>query len=125
MDDLKIKATKFTPEISFDSKNHILEIRGKSYPENCAEFYEPIFSWVNNYLSEITNEKIIINIELLYFNSSSSKALMNFFDMLEEADNIKNINVNWIYNSEDDIMLEYGEEFKEDMQTLILNLIPK
>jgi len=49
------------------------------------------------------------------------------FDKLEEQVNEKNksIVVNWIYDAENDTAQEYGEEFKEDLEALIFNLVQK
>jgi hypothetical protein len=64
--------------------------------------------------------------EIIYFNSSSSKALMNFFDLLDEAVAAgRKIAVNWIYDAGNESALEYGEEFKEDLESLEFNLVEK
>ncbi len=126
MDNLFIEATKYTPKISFDSTTHTLEITGETYPENAAEFYSPVFDWLEEYLGQLKKQTVVVNIEIVYFNSSSSKVLMDLFDRLEEAvKDGKNITLNWIYDKEDESALEYGEEFQEDLETLKLNLVEK
>lgn len=126
MDNLLIEPTKYTPEISFNCERNILEIKGETYPENTAEFYAPVFEWLEGYLDQIKDQQITVNLEIIYFNSSSSKVLMDLFDRFEEA--VKdgaNISVNWIYDGEDESALEYGQEFQEDLETLELNLVEK
>ncbi|MBF0457324.1 MAG: DUF1987 domain-containing protein [Nitrospirae bacterium] len=126
MKGLAIDATKSTPWIYFDQENNILEINGESYPENTSEFYEPLFKWLDMRLGELHEESFTINIALKYFNSSSSKILMNLFERLEKySERGKNIAVNWIYDKADESCLEYGEEFKEDLTTLKFNLVEK
>lgn len=126
MQTLEITATKSSPEISFNAENNILSLVGESYPENTAQFYEPVFEWLEAYLDELNDQQVTFNMELIYFNSSSSKALMDIFDILEEAsDDGKNITLNWIYDEENDAALEYGEEFAEDIETLTFNLVEK
>lgn len=126
MDNLKIKATKSSPEISFDYENNTLEITGKSYPANIEEFYTPVFSWLKEYLSQLESQKVTVNMELIYFNSSTSMVLMDFFENLEGAvNNGKNLSVNWIYEEDDDDTLEYGEEFQEDFEKLEFNFVEK
>ncbi|MBF0289986.1 MAG: DUF1987 domain-containing protein [SAR324 cluster bacterium] len=126
MDILKIEATKHTPEICFDPEKNIHTFQGQSYPENTAEIYNPVFSWLKEYFAQLGNQEVIFNIEIIYFNSSSSKVLMDFFDMLEEESvKGKNIIVNWIYDEENESALEYGEEFQEDLESLKFNLIEK
>jgi len=124
METLQINATKCTPSVMFNPIDHVLEIKGESYPENTSAFYEPIFEWLDSYLAQSHDNKITVNIEIIYFNSSSSKVLMDFFDILDQAaDNGKNIEVNWLYDEDNDMSLEYGEEFKEDLETLTFNLV--
>jgi len=126
MENLKIKATRYTPEISFNAETNVLELKGECYPENIAEFSEPLFSWLEDYLSFLGNQAVIVNVDLNYFNSSTSKMLLNFFDKLEaEVANGKNISVNWIYDPENDSAEEYGEEFQEDLESLSFNLVKK
>jgi len=127
MKNLAIEATKQTPKVSFDAENHVLEFQGESYPENMALFAVPIFAWLEKYLEQLGNQTFTVNIELTYFNSSSSKMLLDLFDKLEEevADNGKDIIVNWIYDADDDGIEEYGEEFQEDLESLTFNLVKK
>lgn len=123
MDDLRIAATKFTPEILFDYTKRLLLIKGESYPENTSEFFNPVFKWIDDYLAEKTDKLTTVNIELYYFNSSSSKVLMNFFEVLDNAsEQGHKITVNWIYEEEDEDSLEFGEEFAEDMNHIEFKL---
>ena len=126
MDNLIIEKTEATPEIRFDYATGILELRGESYPENTAEFYAPVFEWLRKFLSSGNGLTVTVNMEIIYFNSSSSKALMNFFDLLDEAVAAgRKIAVNWIYAAGNESALEYGEEFKEDLNSLEFNLVEK
>ncbi len=125
MENLTIEATKHTPKVSFDAD--VLEIQGESYPENMALFAEPIFVWLEEYLEQLGEQTFTVNIALIYFNSSSSKMLLDLFDTLEEKakNNGKNIIVNWIYEADDYGIEEYGEEFQEDLESLTFNLVQK
>ncbi len=126
MENLVIEASNYTPAIHFDAGNHVLDIRGKSYPENTWEFYTRVFAWLEKYLKNEASNAITVNIELIYFNSSSSKVLLDLFDLLEEAaGDGKTITVNWVYDVEDEDALEFGEEFKEDLESLDFNLVRK
>ena len=126
MENLYIEATTSSPIVDFNSTTHTLEITGESYPENTAEFYDPVLSWLEEYLEEIDDGTVTVNLDIPYFNSSSSKVLMDFFDLLDEAaDEEKHITVNWMYDEEDDSTLEAGEEFQEDLETLTFNFVVK
>ena len=122
MDKLKIEATKSSPEISFDSEDNLLEIKGVSYPANIEEVYAPVFSWLENYLEQLEDQEVAVNMEIIYFNSGSSMIFTDFFRKLENSVNKgKKISVNWIYEEDDEDSLEFGEDFQEDFKSLIFN----
>ncbi len=126
MDNLSLEQTKLSPKIHFDAAHNVLELRGESYPENTAEFYSPVLSWLETYLEQLEAQAVTVNMEIIYFNSSSSKVLMDFFDMLDEAaEDGKNLTVNWYYDEENESALETGEKFQEDLETLTFNVVAK
>jgi len=126
MENLIISKTNYTPDINFDVNTGILNISGKSYPENTFEFYAPVTSWIAEYVKSTNNEKLIFNFELTYLNSSSLKSYFDILDILEESHNEgSSIEINWIYEADDDIIEETGEDFKEDFESLEFNLIAK
>lgn len=126
MENLIIEQTESTPKICFEYASGILSLQGESYPENTAEFYAPVFEWLRKFLDSSDELAVTVNMEIIYFNSSSSKALMNVFDLLEDAAaEGRKIAVNWIYAAGNESALEYGEEFKEDLNSLEFNLVEK
>lgn len=126
MENLLIEATECTPRISLDSTTNTLDIRGTSYPENTSTFYLPVFSWIEQYFTQLDTGGITVNIEIIYFNSGSSKVLLDFFDQLDAAAfRGVEVTVNWMYEEGDDDMLEYGEEFLEDFRRLNFHFIQK
>jgi len=127
MNDWKVAATKHTPDIFFNVANQTLELKGECYPENIADFAAILFDWLEHYLTQLAEQTFTVNIELGYFNSSSSKMLLDLFGRLEEevVERGKSIVVNWIYDPDDESNQEYGEEFKEDLVQLPFHLIAK
>ena len=111
MESLTIEGTPKTPTVKFDSSLGLLEIKGRSSPENSPEFYKPLVNWLLEY-SQAPREKTILNIQLEYFNTSSSKCIL---DLLKKLEGIYKANhdvlVNWYYE-EDEGMLEAGEDYK-------------
>jgi len=124
MENLNLEATKYTPEINLDAKG-IVSLSGKSYPENTFEFYMPMMEWLERYFETSPAEKTVVNMEIIYFNSGSSKLFFDFFDLLEEnaAKNI--IEINWIYDKDNESAEEAGEDFIEDFEDLNIKLIEK
>lgn len=126
MENLNIESTKYTPEIRSDLASGALFVVGKSYPENTFEFYGPVISWIESFLKENSDEPLVFNFEILYYNSSSSKAFFDIFDTLEEASSEgAKITVNWLFDTENETMQEAGEDFAEDFESLTFNVLEK
>ncbi len=126
MDKLYRAATKYTPEVNFNSDISKMLLKGQSYPENTAEFYQPVKDWVKNYTELKVNQEIVFDIDIAYFNSSSSKVFMDILEILDNGANDSTpVTINWFYDKDDEIILEHGEEFKEDLNHVKFNLIAK
>jgi hypothetical protein len=124
VENLVIQATKSSPSVCFDASAGVLAIKGKSYPENAAKFFAPLVAWLREYLASSELPKVVVEMELTYFNSSSSKALMNLLDMLEgAASDGKPVVVNWRYHEDNDTALEAGEEFKDEVPSVTFNFV--
>jgi hypothetical protein len=124
MENLKIAATERSPEVDFDFARGLLSLKGESYPEDASTVFGPLFAALDRYLSETANPDIRFELELIYFNSSSAKALMNMFQMLEKAGQAgARIVVDWIFAPDDETMKEFGEDFSEDLDHVTFNLV--
>ena len=111
MESLSIEGTPKTPTVKFDSNQGFLEIKGRSSPENSIEFYRPLLNWVGEYVKN-PGDKTIVNIQLDYFNTSSSKCILEFFKKLELIRKTNHeVLINWYY-MEDEGILEAGEDYK-------------
>jgi len=102
-----------TPFISLDPVSGIFEIRGISTPDNTLAFYKPFFLWLDDYVkspAEITT----LNIQLDYFNTSTSKTIFDAFRILENLHyrGKGSVVIIWLFNINDDDMQEAGEEYK-------------
>jgi hypothetical protein len=126
MTNLVIEKTVSTPAINFNCDIRKLIISGESFPENAAKFYEPVMNWIKEYLEQVGDEETKVEFEIIYFNSSTSKIFMTIFSLLdEEVEKGKNITVDWIASEDNDIAIECGEEFKEDLEFVSFNIITK
>lgn len=123
MQDLYIAASKSSPEIRCDYHHQAITIQGESYPENTAAFYAPLRAWLAEYFQSVQGAKLTLTIELVYFNSSSSKVLLDLFDWLDDlAAEGRTVSVNWLYDAENEMALEAGMEFGEDLNALSFHL---
>ena len=78
---LFLEASAKTPSVSFDPITGKLELRGRSIPENSIEFYKPLIDWLDKYSGK-PKTNTIVNIQLEYFNTSSSKCILDVFKKL-------------------------------------------
>ena len=122
---LVIEAGERSPRILFDPGKGTLQISGESYPEDAAAFFGPVLRALENQLLQ-DGPPLLVDLELAYFNSSSAKALMNIFQMLEEAASQgRAITVNWRYHPDDDTMEEFGEDFAQDFKHASFRVVPR
>jgi len=111
MTKINLEGTEDTPKIVLDTENKIYEISGRSLPEDCAQFYKPILEWLESYsLSGSMN----FEIKLDYFNTASSKLILDVLNRLEKIkDKGNDVKITWYYQVDDEDMQEAGEEFSE------------
>ncbi len=125
MDKLIIEATRSSPAIELDADTGQLRICGESYPENAAAFYAPVFAWLKTFIAGLEPAATVqAHLEILYLNSSSTKSMLNFLDLLEQAaQNGTQVIVNWCYDPDNEAMLECGQDFSEELEALTFNLV--
>ncbi len=113
METLKIEGSPKTPTIEFDFEKGFLEIKGRSIPENSIEFYKPLVDSLDAY-STSSKPNTSVNIQLEYFNTSSSKCILDVFKKLENIHKGGNsqVVINWHYEEDDEDMLEAGEDYQ-------------
>lgn len=109
MEDLSLEGTAKTPTVDFKSAGELL-IKGRSIPENSIEFYKPLIDWIATY-SDNPKENTLVNIQLEYFNTSSSKCILDVFKKLESISD-STVSVKWYYEEDDEDMLEAGEDYE-------------
>jgi hypothetical protein len=107
MNYLQIERTHNTPDVNLNLEQGVFSISGRSITENTFEFYEPIFAklkdWAKNY-----NNKLTATFNLEYFNSAAAKTFIDIFKTLKGL----NAEVIWLYDKNDDDILEVGENYK-------------
>lgn len=111
MEALIIEATDDTPKVVLDPSNNNFEFSGKSLPEDVTTFYGPVMDWLDEY-AESPNTKTVVIFNLVYFNTASSKLILDILFKLEEIfDDGNDVSIEWHYQEEDEDMEEAGEEY--------------
>jgi hypothetical protein len=110
---LKLNSTSKTPEIDLNPSSGVFNITGISVPEDSISFYEPILSWLEDYLRNPA-KSTTVTVKLAYVNTSS---LQTLYDLLSKIDKIdksqSNVKVNWFHLREDEDMKDVGEDLQE------------
>jgi hypothetical protein len=113
MEPLRIEKSDDTPMVILDEEDIYFELSGKSMPEDVAGFYQPVLDWLNSYI-EAPLSKTIFNIKLIYFNTESSKKIMDILLILEEIVAEGNdVVIRWHSLRSDEDMQEAGKEYEE------------
>lgn len=109
---LLIESTTATPRVTLNKESGIFRIEKISRPENVLAFYEPIISWIDEYL-KTPNKETTFEFSLTYYNSATAKIICKIFNMLEAPYNNGNdIKIKWYYKETDEDILEAGEDYK-------------
>lgn len=110
---LILDKTQDTPGVLLDSAQKHFWFSGTSIPENTKKFYNPIFEWIEKYI-ELPNEETIVNFKMIYFNTSSTKSILDIMILFKEvAKKEKSLIINWYFPDEDEDMYEAGLGFSK------------
>lgn len=108
--------------LSATLKDGMIELSGRSIPEDPVKSFAPIVEWVKEYVRN-PNEKTEINLKFEYLNTSSSKFILSILEILDKAcDNNHTMTINWSYEVGDDDMYELGK-FYETIIRIPINYI--
>jgi hypothetical protein len=110
MDNYTLIPSPKTPRINF-KEGGSLEISGRSIPENSVDFYQPVLDWVEAYTRQPAAETNLV-VKLEYFNTSTSKCLIEMFRKLETIADQSAVKIQWHYEEEDEDMMESGKDFQ-------------
>ncbi len=106
--------SKNTPEIDFDPKNGLLQLKGKSIPENATQLYEPVVDWIKEYIKQ-PGAETNLHLNLIYFNTASSIWMARIIKVLSKIpDRDKLLIINLYFHIE-----EYDEMEAEDLHETI------
>ena len=120
---LEKQKTTSTPYVLIDEEKSCLKVSGRSFHEDIVNFYKDIDAWLDSYLAS-DFKLFTFDCELNYLNSSTIKALLNMIIKMDKnASDEKKIIINWITTDINEIVIECGEDFREDIENLTFNLV--
>jgi hypothetical protein len=107
-----IESTAKTPSINLDFGTGVLEVKGRSFPENAIEFYKPLFDALEEYTSSAKSDTRV-NFQLEDFDTASAKCILDVFKKLEKiGSDTRVVIIHWYYKEGDEHMLEAGEDYQ-------------
>jgi hypothetical protein len=111
MENLTIKATSTTPFALFETNGN-LTLKGRSLILDVTAFYQPFLDWVSN----LAATRVVFKIELEYFNSASIKKLLEILRTIDSNNLVKEFDVIWNFETDDEDILEKGQIFEEKLR---------
>ena len=115
--------TSSTPYILIDQEKGYMRFQGESFHENVLDFYSEIVDWLQKYLAG-DFEQFVFDCELKYFNSSTARLLLNMLLLMDDASAAgKKVTVNWISTEDNEINIECGEDFSDEVTSLTFNMV--
>jgi hypothetical protein len=104
-----LERTHSTPELELE--NDTLKVSGICTPENALEFFNMFTEKIDMIFAKDSKYNLVFHLD--YFNTSSSKCLLDLLKKVSKSPNQQNITVTWVHESDDDDMLESGELLAE------------
>ena len=100
------------PGIFYYPATNKLELVGRSIPENPEIIFKRLDDWITVHFDKNKDLEIIIQLE--YINSGSSKYLFEILKKLTHFGHAGHtIRMKWLYESDDEAMLELGEHYRD------------
>ncbi len=113
MENLKVNARKDTPYVLLDVEIGVLEIAGKSLPEDANKFYAPIITAIEEYIKS-PQETTTLNLRFLYINTASSKKVIEILNLfIKNKSPEKKLVINWFYKRDDEDQFEEGKDYSD------------
>ncbi len=112
MEPLIRQNTKSTPYVHLDVASKTYVIGGRSIPIDAEIFYRPVLNWLDRYADSQPVGKMQFCFRFDFFNIASSKrVLLILYRLLEMKNEGWAISIRWMYEKNDDDMLEIGQDY--------------
>lgn len=110
---LHTEPTDESPQIILNKEENLFEFSGRSLPADAGEFYSHVKDWFDEYANN-PNPKTEVVFKMSYFNTASSKMILDILEKLNDmVVDDRDVVVHWYYEEDDDDMRDAGEEYSE------------
>ena len=104
-----IEPTGHSPRVFFNTNGRLL-LEGRSLPEDVTSFYDPLI----DFIIELEMDKVILDVNMDYFNTATSKKMLELLKNLDANSKVGSVQINWHYESDDEESLELAEIYEEE-----------
>jgi len=110
-----LEASEKTPLIDFNIDTGNIIFEGRSVPEHAKDYFSPVFDWLKELKRNAARLSTIkIHFKLDYFNTSSSKIILEILFELQKLHAIySRVKVYWYYQKDDEDIKEAGIDYAE------------
>jgi hypothetical protein len=111
MKDIIVTSTSSTPQVVFEATGDLL-LKGRSLILDVDQFYQPLCEWAE----QLNVSSVRFNLKFDYFNSASSKKILELLKIIDANNNVKDFDVFWHFETDDEDILEIGQIFEERLR---------
>lgn len=108
MESILIEPSTHSPLVQFELDGNML-LEGRAIPEDVNKLFNPMIEFVTGLKAPYA----VFNINLEYFNTATSKKMLELLKHLDANNKIEKILVNWHYEDGDDDSVEMAEIYEE------------
>ena len=109
------------PGVSLDAESNAILVEGEAYPEDVAAAFEPIIASISATLASSGGKAMTVKFRLQYFNSGSSRKILEIIKMIDTSDPAHNIE--WLADPEDDEMIDHGNRFSRAVSNAAFTVV--
>ena len=108
MENIIFEARGHMPYIEFNTDG-TLKMEGRAIPEDVNRMFDPLIEFVTN----LEVQTAVFDINLEYFNTATSKKLLDLMKHLEANNKIGEVSIIWRYEEGDEDSVEMAEIYEE------------
>lgn len=110
MNSIIIEPSSHSPLVEFHADG-TLKLEGRAIPEDVFRLFDPLIEFVK----DLGNVNVIFDVNLEYFNTATSKKLMELFKHIDANNNVGDVLINWHYEEGDEDSTEMAEIYEESL----------
>ena len=110
MEPIVIEPSSHSPLIEFNPDGN-LKMEGRSIPEDVFRLFDPLI----NFATQLKDVDVTFNVNLEYFNTATSKQLLELFKHIDANNKVGNVLINWHFEEGDEDSVEMAEIYEDSL----------